>query len=144
MNLPPATPSPSIASKKRELPETSVNATVKKTKVGGKAAAVGSAISPLTTTKMDVKAKLERSRQSARECRARKKLRYQYLEELVSKREEAIFVLKEELDSIKDVCSKIDSGILPLDAANMILEDKIPIKITTSSSSSGRTSTVTK
>lgn len=48
--------------------------------------------------KIDLKAKLERSRQSARECRARKKLRYQYLEELVSSRERAICALREELE----------------------------------------------
>ncbi|XP_022202119.1 REPTOR-binding partner [Nilaparvata lugens] len=57
--------------------------------------------------KMDVKAKLERSRQSARECRARKKLRYQYLEELVTEREKAVMLLRRELDkyraSVKDV-----------------------------------------
>jgi len=40
--------------------------------------------------------RLERSRQSARECRARKKLRYQYLEELVSHREKAVITLREE------------------------------------------------
>ena len=33
--------------------------------------------------KPDVRAKLERSRQSARECRARKKLRYQYLDDMI-------------------------------------------------------------
>ena len=49
---------------------------------------------------IDVKAKLERSRQSARECRARKKLRYQYLEELVSSREKAIFSLRRELEMV--------------------------------------------
>ncbi|XP_015431863.1 PREDICTED: cAMP-responsive element-binding protein-like 2 isoform X1 [Dufourea novaeangliae] len=37
--------------------------------------------------KSDMKAKLERCRQSAREVRGRKKLRYQYLEELVADRE---------------------------------------------------------
>ncbi|ELU17868.1 hypothetical protein CAPTEDRAFT_81335, partial [Capitella teleta] len=48
--------------------------------------------------KIDSKAKLERSRQSARECRARKKLRYQYLEEMVTSREKAIYTLRDELE----------------------------------------------
>lgn len=50
--------------------------------------------------KLDTKVKLERSQQSARECRARKKLRYQYLEELVTSREKAIYVLREELETV--------------------------------------------
>jgi len=45
-------------------------------------------------------AKLERIRQSARECRARKNLRYQYLEELVLSREKAVCALREELDMV--------------------------------------------
>jgi hypothetical protein len=44
---------------------------------------------------------LERSRQSARECRARKKLRYQYLEELISETEKAIFALRREMEMLK-------------------------------------------
>lgn len=43
----------------------------------------------------------ERSRQSARECRARKKLRYQYLEELVADREKAVIALRKELEMVK-------------------------------------------
>uniref|UniRef100_A0A671WKF3 cAMP-responsive element-binding protein-like 2 n=1 Tax=Sparus aurata TaxID=8175 RepID=A0A671WKF3_SPAAU len=54
--------------------------------------------------KIDLKAKLERSRQSARECRARKKLRYQYLEELVSSKERAICALREELEMVEGRC----------------------------------------
>lgn len=42
----------------------------------------------------------ERSRQSARECRARKKLRYQYLEELVTDREKAVLALRKELEKV--------------------------------------------
>uniref|UniRef100_A0A2I3H4K5 cAMP-responsive element-binding protein-like 2 n=1 Tax=Nomascus leucogenys TaxID=61853 RepID=A0A2I3H4K5_NOMLE len=63
--------------------------------------------------KIDLKAKLERSRQSARECRARKKLRYQYLEELVSSRERAICALREELEMYKQWCMAMDQGKIP-------------------------------
>ncbi|XP_059177144.1 mucin-5AC-like isoform X2 [Physella acuta] len=61
-------------------------------------------------SKIDERAKLERSRQSARECRARKKLRYQYLEELVLNREKAVFALRDELETCKQWCALIDSG----------------------------------
>lgn len=50
--------------------------------------------------KIDMKAKLERSRQSARECRARKKIRYQYLDELVADREKAVLQLRKELEMV--------------------------------------------
>ena len=50
--------------------------------------------------RVDVKAKLEKSRQSARECRARKKLRYQYLEDLVIKREQAVQSLWDEYKNV--------------------------------------------
>uniref|UniRef100_A0A1B6DNE9 BZIP domain-containing protein n=1 Tax=Clastoptera arizonana TaxID=38151 RepID=A0A1B6DNE9_9HEMI len=63
--------------------------------------------------KMDVKAKLERSRQSARECRARKKLRYQYLEALVSDREKAVLALRKELDKCRLWTKEIDEGRVP-------------------------------
>ncbi|XP_069397325.1 cAMP-responsive element-binding protein-like 2 [Delphinus delphis] len=69
--------------------------------------------------KIDLKAKLERSRQSARECRARKKLRYQYLEELVSSRERAICALREELEMApKEVNSNNNHVILQADATS--------------------------
>jgi len=66
-----------------------------------------------SSDKVDIKAKLERSRQSARECRARKKLRYQYLEELVTDREKAVIALRQELDKYKMWCKEVDEGRLP-------------------------------
>ncbi|XP_060529391.1 REPTOR-binding partner [Cylas formicarius] len=72
--------------------------------------------------KVDMKAKLERSRQSARECRARKKLRYQYLEELVADREKAVFALKKELEKYLHLAKEIDEGRIP-EGIHALLED---------------------
>ncbi|KAK9876904.1 hypothetical protein WA026_015940 [Henosepilachna vigintioctopunctata] len=63
--------------------------------------------------KVDMRAKLERSRQSARECRARKKLRYQYLEELVADREKAVFELRKEFERYISWAKDIDEGRMP-------------------------------
>jgi len=70
-------------------------------------------LSKKSADKVDIKAKLERSRQSARECRARKKLRYQYLEEIISETEKAIFALRRELDTLKVWAKEMDDGRLP-------------------------------
>ncbi|XP_035684504.1 cAMP-responsive element-binding protein-like 2 [Branchiostoma floridae] len=70
-------------------------------------------------SKIDMKAKLERSRQSARECRARKKLRYQYLEEMVANREKTIITRRQELDKLKKWCEEIDAGTVPPQAVQM-------------------------
>ncbi|KAK7485631.1 hypothetical protein BaRGS_00023080 [Batillaria attramentaria] len=76
-------------------------------------------------SKIDQKAKLERSRQSARECRARKKLRYQYLEELVASREKAVFSLRDEVEMYKKWCSDLDRGIVPEGLLKMIAQDEM-------------------
>lgn len=75
--------------------------------------------------KIDLKAKLERSRQSARECRARKKLRYQYLEELVSGRERAICALREELEMYKQWCKAMDQGKIPSEIRALLTGEEL-------------------
>ncbi|KAG9466817.1 cAMP-responsive element-binding protein-like 2 [Eleutherodactylus coqui] len=75
--------------------------------------------------KIDLKAKLERSRQSARECRARKKLRYQYLEELVSSRERAICALREELEMYKQWCKAMDQGKIPSEIRALLTGEEL-------------------
>lgn len=74
------------------------------------------------SSKMDVRAKLERSRQSARECRARKKLRYQYLEDLVANREKAVFALRDELELFKRFCREVDDGHISEQLQEKLLE----------------------
>ncbi|CAL1293743.1 unnamed protein product [Larinioides sclopetarius] len=70
-----------------------------------------------------MKAKLERSRQSARECRARKKIRYQYLDELVADREKAVLQLRKELEYTQWARS-LDEGHIPEAALKMVEEEK--------------------
>ena len=58
--------------------------------------------------KSDLNTRLEKSRESARQCRHRKKLRYEYLEELVGDREKAIVQLQYELERLRSICQQLD------------------------------------
>lgn len=78
--------------------------------------------------KVDMKAKLERSRQSARECRARKKLRYQYLEELVADRDKAVLALRKELEKYRSWNRELDEGRVP-EGITAMLEELGAIKL---------------
>jgi len=73
-----------------------------------------------TNLKTDMKSKLERSRQSARECRARKKLRYQYLDDMISERERANVTLRDELLKFQKWCHELDKGRIPEGVHEMI------------------------
>jgi hypothetical protein len=72
--------------------------------------------------KSDMKTKLERSRQSARECRARKKLRYQYLDDTLLEREKANIKLKDELLVYQKWCHELDKGRIPDGLQEMLKE----------------------
>ena len=74
-------------------------------------------------TKQDGVTKLERSRMSARECRVRKKLRYEYLEELVQDREKAIGALQHELELYRKVCEQIDAGNISDELKRLVESD---------------------
>ena len=56
---------------------------------------------------------LEKSRQSARECRARKKLRYQYLDDLIAEREKANDQLRDEMTKYVAWCHQLDANQVP-------------------------------
>lgn len=60
--------------------------------------------------KSDSSTRLEKSRESARQCRHRKKLRYEYLEELVTDREKAIVQLQQELERLRTICQYLDQN----------------------------------
>jgi len=61
-------------------------------------------------SKADVEARLQRSRQSARECRARKKMRYKTLEDMISNKEAENLQLRKELENCLELCKAAKEG----------------------------------
>merc|ERR1712051_260745 len=70
-------------------------------------------VRPYPAPEMRSTNKLEKSRQSARECRARKKLRYQYLDDMILEREKANDALREELTKYVGWCQMLDQSQVP-------------------------------
>ncbi|XP_063960886.1 cAMP-responsive element-binding protein-like 2 [Lytechinus pictus] len=75
-------------------------------------------------SRVDRDAKLERSRQSARECRARKKQKYQLLEETVAEKEKRIVALREKLEKYKNFCQLMDNEEIPVDIHRTLQADE--------------------
>ena len=61
-------------------------------------------------TEMKTTTKLEKSRQNARECRARKNLRYQYLDKMIAEREKANDLLRDEMMKYVGWCQMMDKN----------------------------------
>ncbi|XP_071855510.1 cAMP-responsive element-binding protein-like 2 isoform X2 [Apostichopus japonicus] len=78
--------------------------------LGGKVRKLGGRKGKRASKAIDQKTKLERSRQSARECRARKKEKYQLLEEMVEGKEKDVLDLRKQLESLK---KQLSNGVLP-------------------------------
>ena len=57
--------------------------------------------------------KVEKSRQNARECRARKNLRYQYLDKMIAEREKANDLLRDEMMKYVGWCQMMDTNTVP-------------------------------
>merc|ERR1712147_449660 len=70
-------------------------------------------VRPYPPPEMKTTNKLEKSRQSARECRARKKLRYQYLDDMIAEREKANDTLRDELVKYVGWCQMLDQNKVP-------------------------------
>eukprot|EP00794_Sanderia_malayensis_P011809 gene11809-13033_t len=62
------------------------------------------------SSKIDVEARLQKSRQSARECRARKKMRYKSLEDIIAHKEAENLKLRDELEDCLDLCEAVENG----------------------------------
>merc|ERR1712025_822548 len=73
-----------------------------------------------TSENMKTSNKLEKSRQSARECRARKKLRYQYLDDIIEQREKANDKLRDELAKYVSWCKMLDEKQVPEGLAQVL------------------------
>lgn len=110
--LPPRAASFSAGSVPSSSAGTSSSGVITKGKRGRKPGS-GSGGAKAGHLKSDMKSKLERSRQSARECRARKKLRYQYLDDLILERERANLALLHELLKYNEWCKELDRGRVP-------------------------------